>query len=185
MPRFFGGTGDDGYTDLLGNRRVPKSHLKPAAYGAVDEASAALGLAKALTDSEAIKLVIEEAQRDLYSIMSEVAAEPEVAERFRVVGPERVSWLETQVEQFGDEVQMPKGFVISGDTPASAALDLARTAVRRAERAVVQLALEDEVTFSVKDTHSLVYLNRLSSLCFLLALWEIDRAGGTPTMAKA
>jgi cob(I)alamin adenosyltransferase len=186
MPEYFGGTGDDGYTGLLGDRRVPKSHPRPEAYGALDEASAALGLARALIRSNQVQEVLIEAQRDLYHIMSEVAAEPEIAERFRVVDRGRVDWLEAQIERFGAEVVMPKEFVLSGDTSSAAALDFARTVVRRAERAAVRLDLsvrEDRTDF--ENPHLFAYLNRLSSLCFVLALWEVQHQGdGSPTLAK-
>ncbi len=191
MPDYFGGTGDDGYTGLLGERRVPKSHPRPEAYGALDEASAALGLARALVGSEQIQEVLIEAQRDLYHIMSEVAAEPELAERFRVVDRARVDWLEAQIERFGAEVVMPKEFVLGGDTSSAAALDLARTVVRRAERAAVRLDLEArkdgpaESPTEFENPHLFAYLNRLSSLCFVLALWEVQHQGnGSPTLAK-
>lgn len=186
MPKYFGGTGDDGYTGLLGDRRVPKSHPRPEAYGALDEASAALGLARALIRSNQVQEVLIEAQRDLYHIMSEVAAEPEIAERFRVVDRGRVDWLEAQIERFGAEVVMPKEFVIAGDTSSAAALDFARTVVRRAERAAVRLDLgAREGRTDFENPHLYAYLNRLSSLCFVLALWEVQHQGdGSPTLAK-
>lgn len=191
MPDYFGGTGDDGYTGLLGDRRVPKSDPRPEAYGALDEASAALGLARAQTTFEDVQRVLIEAQRDLYHIMSEVAAEPEIAERFRVVDRERVDWLEAQIERFGAEVEMPKEFVLGGDNGSSAALDYARTVVRRAERAVVRLEFEaraeqpSEPPTEFENPHLFAYLNRLSSLCFVLALWEVQlRGNASPTLAK-
>ena len=192
MPDYFGGTGDDGYTGLLGDRRVPKSHPRPEAYGALDEASAALGVARALVRSEQVQKVLIETQRDLYHIMSEVAAEPEIAERFRVVDRRRVDWLETQIERFGSEVVMPKEFVLGGDTSSAAALDFARTVVRRAERAAIRLDLEARAEISAEprtdfeNPHLFAYLNRLSSLCFVLALWEVQNRGdGSPTLAKS
>lgn len=189
MPDYFGGTGDDGYTGLLGDRRVPKSDPRPEAYGAVDEASAAIGLARAQSTSEDVQEVLIEVQRDLYHIMSEVAAEPEIAERFRVVSQERVDWLERQIERFGAEVEMPKEFVLGGDTGPAAALDFARTVVRRAERAVVRLEFEVRQEHSSEEgfenPHLFAYLNRLSSLCFVMALWEVQNGGdGSPTLAK-
>jgi cob(I)alamin adenosyltransferase len=191
MSDYYGGTGDDGYTGLLGDRRVPKSDLRPEAYGALDEASAALGLARSVTTSEDLQNVLIEAQRDLYHIMSEVAAEPEVAARFRVVDRARVDWLEAQIEAFGAEVEMPKEFVLGGDTGPAAALDFARTVVRRAERAAVRLDLAVRAEDSNKsrtefeNPHLFAYLNRLSSLCFVLTLWEVQhRGGGSPTLAK-
>jgi cob(I)alamin adenosyltransferase len=129
-----------------------------------------------------------EAQRDLYHIMSEVAAEPEIAERFRVVDRERVDWLEAQIERFGAEVEMPKEFVLGGDTGLAAALDFARAVVRRAERAVVRLELETRAEpppTEFENPHLFAYLNRLSSLCFVLALWEVQHRGdASPTLAK-
>jgi cob(I)alamin adenosyltransferase len=188
MPDYFGGTGDDGYTGLLGDRRVPKSDPRPEAYGSLDEASAALGLARAQITSEEVQIVLIEAQRDLYHIMSEVAAEPEIADRFRVVDRERVDWLEAQIEHFGAEVEMPKEFILGGDTGSSAALDYARTVVRRAERAVVRLELEaraEPQPTELENPHLFAYLNRLSSLCFVLALWEVQQPGrASPTLAK-
>ncbi len=186
MPDYFKGTGDDGYTGLLGDRRVPKSHTRPEAYGALDEASAALGFARALVSSETLQELLIEVQRDLYHIMAELAAEPEIAERFRVVDQARVNWLEAQIERFGAEVEIPKGFVLGGDTRSAAALDLARTVVRKAERAAVRLDIEirgDRTEF--ENPHLFAYLNRLSSLCFVLALWEVQQSGGSPTPAKS
>ena len=189
MPDYFGGTGDDGYTGLLGDRRVPKSDPRPEAYGAVDEASAAIGLARAQSTSEDVQGVLIEVQRDLYHIMSEVAAGPEIAERFRIVSQEQVDWLESKIERFGAEVEMPKDFVLGGDTGPAAALDFARTVVRRAERAVVRLEFEVGQEHPSEDgfenPHLFAYLNRLSSLCFVLALWEVQHGGdGSPTLAK-
>ena len=191
MSDYFGGTGDDGSTGILGGGRVPKSDSRPEAYGSLDEASAALGLARARTDSIEIQAVLLESQRDLYHIMSEVAAAPEVAERFRTVDQARVDWLEFQIDRFGAELDLPKEFVVSGDTAPSAALDFARTVVRRAEREVVRLHLgteeanSDEALAEPENPHLIAYLNRLSSLCFVLALWEVQHhAGGTPTLAK-
>jgi cob(I)alamin adenosyltransferase len=187
MPDYFGGTGDDGYTGLLGDRRVPKSDPRPEATGAVDEASAAIGLARAQSTSESVQKLLIDIQRDLYHIMSEVAAEPEIAERFRSVDQERVDWLERQIERFGADVEMPKEFVLGGDTGPAAALDFARTVVRRAERAVVRLEFEAraEREAEFENPHLFAYLNRLSSLCFVLALWEVQYGGdGSPTLAK-
>ena len=140
------------------------------------------------TESEAIRSTLVEVQRDLYHIMAEVAAEPEVAAKFRVLDRERVDWLEAQLDQFGNDVEMPKEFVVGGDTPSAASLDLARTIVRRAERAVVRLELETREAESRSEPanpHIIPYLNRLSSLCFVLALWEVQHhGGGEATLAK-
>lgn len=173
MPTFYTGEGDDGYTGLLGEGRVPKYHARPQAYGDLDEASAALGLARSMAASEETNVALRAMQTDLYHIMAELAAPLEHAARFRKLEPERVTWLEAQLETFGDKIEMPKEFIMAGDSLPGAALDLARTIVRRAERRVVELQHAGEV----ENESILPYLNRLSSLCFLLGLWENKVAG--------
>jgi cob(I)alamin adenosyltransferase len=169
-------TGDSGTTGLLGNRRVPKYHPQPDAYGTVDEASAALGLARALATEPRIKDVLLTVQRDLYRMMSELAATPEAAPQFRAIDAGRVRWLEEAVDDFGSDISMPREFVVPGNTPAGAALDLARTIVRRAERTVAKLC-DDGLC---ENREILRYLNRLSSLCFVLARLE----DGQSTLAR-
>ncbi len=178
--RWYTATGDDGSTSLLGDEQVPKHHLQPVTYGTVDEASAALGLARALTTHSEVKEAILTIQRDLYGMMAELASTPSVAPKFRSIDEQRVSWLEEAIDHFGEQVKMPREFVIAGDSPGSAALDLARTIVRRAERLVVKLH-DKGIYANIEVVH---YLNRLSSLCFVLARYE-DGAGGIPiTLAK-
>lgn len=181
MSDFYTGRGDDGTTSLLGEERVPKFHPRPEAYGAIDEASAALGMARSLSVDAASQRAAAQVQRDLYGIMAEVAATPDNAEKFRSVGPERVEWLESQMEYFGERVAMPQEFVIGGDTRSGAAFDMARTVVRRAERRVVELFHEGDI----ENAALVAYLNRLSSLCFVLALWENVQGGvDQPSLAK-
>lgn len=181
MPEFYTREGDDGYTGLLGEGRVPKYHLQPQAYGTVDESSAALGLARSLAGSEDTRRILRVVQRDMYHIMAELAATEKTAARFRKMTAERVLWLERQVDELSEKVDLPEDFVISGDTTAGAAIDLARTIVRRAERLVAQLQHDGMLS----NPDLLRYLNRLSSLCFVLVLWE-DRVAGVnaPRLAK-
>jgi cob(I)alamin adenosyltransferase len=180
MPTFFTGKGDDGTTSLLGDERVVKSDIRPMAYGAIDEASAALGMARALAASEETIKITLRAQRDLYRIMAEVAATAENVERFRSIESDHVDWLEGMIRAVGERVPMPKGFILGGDSTAGAAYHQARTIVRRAERRVVAL---DQV-LPLNNRHLLRYLNRLSSLCFVLSLWEDLQAGvDEPTLA--
>ncbi|HEY46628.1 MAG: hypothetical protein AMJ88_10915 [Anaerolineae bacterium SM23_ 63] len=173
MSRFFTRKGDDGTTGLLGRGRVPKHDLRPWAYGTVDEASAALGLARSLLASEEICEVLTQVQRDLYHLMAEVAATKEEAERFRTIEAQHIEWLEVQIERFGSDLDVPSEFVLGGGTTSGAALDLARTIVRRAERLVAELQEEGELS----NPYLLRYLNRLSSLCFVLLLLENHEAG--------
>ncbi len=182
MPDYYSGEGDDGSTGLLGSERVPKYHLRPTAFGTVDEASAALGLSRATALSEETISVIHEVQKDLYTIMVELAAVPGEEEKFQRLEAPRLSWIEEQVKSFGDRVNMPKDFILPGDSLPAAALDLARTVVRRAERQVVRLDHESKLS----NPTLLPYLNRLSSLCFVLSLWENEAAGvEKPTITKS
>ena len=125
--------------------------------------------------------ILLEAQRDLYKLMAEVAATPENAEKFHFIDAARVTWLEEQTDALSKLVEMPKEFILPGDSLAGAALSLARTIIRRAERRVVELF----------DAHEIInpdlqrYLNRLSSLCFVLELLENKAAGHQTTLAKS
>jgi cob(I)alamin adenosyltransferase len=150
------------------------------AVGSVDEASAALGMARALCQLPQTSEIILAVQRDLYTLMAEVASLPENAARFRTIGAERVSWLEQQIESTSVTVVLPREFIVSGDSPAGAALDLARTVVRRAERRVAALIHQGEI----ENIQLLRYINRLSSLCFILELVE-DRAAGIDRLTLA
>lgn len=181
MSDFFTGRGDDGTTSLLGDQRVPKYDKRPEAYGCVDEASAALGLARSMAIDEHTDRVTAQVQRDLYGLMAEVAATPENVDRFQTIDEARVEWLEEQIGLMGHRVVMPKDFVISGDTQSGAAYDLARTVVRRAERRISRLLAEEVVT----NRQLVRYLNRLSSLCFVLSLWENVQSGiDRPSLAR-
>jgi cob(I)alamin adenosyltransferase len=178
--RFYTTKGDDGTTGLLGEGRVTKYHARIEAVGTLDESTTALGLARAQCLDPRSGGIILEAQRDLYKIMAEVAATPENAEKFRMIDASRVTWLEEQTDAISEIVEMPKEFILPGDSLAGAALSLARAIVRRAERRVVELRDEQEV--SNLDLQR--YLNRLSSLCFVLELLENIAAGHQTTLAK-
>ena len=147
----------------------------------MDEVSSVLGLAKSLTKSPKVTEATTEIQRDLYHMMAELAATEENAQKFRKIDASRVEWLEAQIDDFGAEIEVPDEFIIPGDSTGGAAYDLARTVTRRAERAVAKLYLED----SLENANLLKYLNRLSSLCFILSIWENKQAGHQePTTAK-
>jgi cob(I)alamin adenosyltransferase len=182
MNDFYTGTGDDGYTGLLGDERVPKHGQRPETLGTVDEATAAIGLARATCQTEETGSILIQVQRDLYNLMAEVAATPKNAARFRVIDDQQVDWLEAQIRDLSDKVKPPEEFILPGDSQAGAALAMARTIVRRAERRVAQLMHNQEVD----NKQLLRYLNRLSSLLFALELLENQAAGKThTTLAKA
>jgi cob(I)alamin adenosyltransferase len=177
MPKFYTSSGDDGYTGVIGSGRVPKYHPRPDAVGTIDESTAALGFARAHSQIERnINLVIA-IQRDLYHIMSEIASTQENAERFRIIDDKRVAWLEAQIDAIADEVDVPSEFILPGDSSAGAAFSLARSIVRRAERKVANLIHNEDIT----NPELLRYLNRLSSLCFVLELSE-NQASGSDTL---
>jgi cob(I)alamin adenosyltransferase len=117
----------------------------------------------------------------MYHLMAELAATDSRVDKFRTISPEHVDSLEAQIEAFGAQVDMPQAFVIPGDTHSSAAFHLARTTVRRAEREVANLAEHD----GLSNPSILPYLNRLSSLCFVLSLYEEKSAGvDSPSTTK-
>ncbi len=180
MPPFYTRTGDEGKTGLLGDERLDKFHPLIETLGSFDEASAALGLARSLSSLEETRNLLKDVQRDLYALMAEVAAAPENASRFRILNQERVQWLESQVDAVSALVQIPKEFILPGDTTAGAALALARTSVRRAERRLAELSARG----GLENPALLPYLNRLSSLCFVLELEENQQAGLHTTLAK-
>jgi cob(I)alamin adenosyltransferase len=172
--------GDDGTTGLLGEGRLPKHHPRMEALGVLDEASAALGLARALCKAQQTEPLLREVQRDLYIIMSEVAATPENVERFRTMDSQRVKWLESQTGAIAALASLPTEFILPGDSLPGAALALARTIVRRAERRAAELLDTGEI----ENRFLLQYLNRLSSLCFALEVLENAQAGKPTTLAK-
>jgi len=170
------GTGDDGTTGLLGGGRARKDDPRIEAYGTVDEASSAIGLAKGLTTDPRVRELCEELQRGLYRVGAQLATDPGEAGRFGGVGPADLARLEEMAAELETEVPMPKGFILPGATPASGALDLARAVVRRAERRCLGLA----------EAHAGVgvYLNRMSLLLFILGRFEEHRAGVVSEPAK-
>lgn len=181
MAKVTTGGGDTGYTSLLGEQRVPKYDPRPEAFGTVDEATSALGLARATTTDEKAKAIILQAQQDLYILMGELATPPENRAAVNVrVSDERVRWLEDTENELKAEVTIPNKFIIPGDSLDGAALDLARTIIRRAERLTARLTHDG----ALGETHALRYLNRLSDLVFILARYLEAKQGGGSTRAE-
>src|SRR5262249_22920825 len=170
------GTGDTGYTSLLGAQRVPKYDPRPEAYGTVDEATSALGLARAATSDVKARDIILHMQRDLYVLMAELATPPEHKEAVGMrITAEHVAWLESLEDELKAEVAIPNKFIIPGDSLDGAALDLARTIIRRAERLAARLHHEGVVP----NAHLLRYLNRLSDAVFIPARYPEAKHGGS------
>ena len=180
MKSLYTRNGDDGTTGLLGPGRIAKSDLRMEALGTVDEVSAALGLARSMCRTSEAGLILT-VQRDLYGMMAELAATQDNAARFRTIDSARVSWLEEQTDRLMGRVKLPQEFIVPGDVPAGAALDLARAIARRAERRLVELSERGDV----ENPELIRYLNRLSSFCYVLELYEIQAGGeNNPTLAK-
>lgn len=180
MTKFYTQTGDNGSTGLLGDQRVPKFDLRIEALGALDEATAALGLARASANVPEIAPLVIEIQRDLYKLMAEVGATPQNAAKFRQINQQRVTWLEERIESITNSVTVPNEFILPGEIPSSAAMALARTIIRRAERRLVEL----QHVSGLENPSLLAYLNRLSSLCFALELLENQKSGQSTRLAK-
>lgn len=131
MPDFYTGKGDHGYTGILGKGRLPKYQTRLEAIGTIDEASAALAVARASCQVEKIVEIIITMQRDFCSIMSEIAASPENATKFTSIDHTKVAWLEDQIRLLGAQVEMPAKFIVPGDTQCGANLSFARAVIRR------------------------------------------------------
>ena len=162
--------GDDGTTGLWYGGRVRKHDGRPEAYGSVDEAASALGLARAVAErgGELYEDILR-VQNELFVAGAELATAPEAAGRLEAgvskVTPEMVDRLETDIDRYMDRVDLPPKFVIPGGSELSARLDVARAAVRRAERRVAALKDAGE---PVEET-VMTYLNRLSDALFAMA----------------
>jgi cob(I)alamin adenosyltransferase len=168
MPRIYTKTGDDGTTGLLYGGRVPKDDAATEAYGTTDEAVAVLGQARASADP-ALGEEILALQRELFVVGADLATNPNERAKLQpgvsLVTAEMTERLEARIDELVAERALPQAFIVPGANAASAALDLARSVVRRAERNVVALEREGrEVNPEVRR-----YLNRLSDLVFVLA----------------
>jgi cob(I)alamin adenosyltransferase len=163
--------GDDGTTSLWYGGRVPKTDVRTEAYGSVDEANSALGVARSLCgeDQADVHDTILALQRNLFVAGAELATAPEAAERLEggvsQITDEMVEEVEADIDRYMSRVDLPPHFVIPGGTELSAALDVARSAIRRAERRVVELRDSDGLASDVV----LRYINRASDLAFALA----------------
>lgn len=167
-------TGDDGTTGLLYGGRVAKDGSGPAAYGTTDEAVAALGLARAETGPETeLGVLLIRLQRDLFVVGAELATAPEnrhkLAAGTTAVSEAMVADLEPIIDDLTARFDAPTEFVLPGENRVAAALDLARTIVRRAERECVTATRDGWL----EPASSVVpYLNRLADLCWTLARWQ-------------
>lgn len=168
MTRLYTGAGDDGTTGLLFGGRVPKDSAHPRAVGAVDEAQAVIGVARAqCPPGGELDRQLTQVCRDLWVLMGELATLPanraKLADGQTRVTAAMVAALAAMVDDLGARFDAPANFVVPGQTPLAAALDVARTVVRRAER--------EALGATVEGSQALPYLNRLSSLLWVQARW--------------
>lgn len=171
MTKIYTKKGDDGTTSLWYGGRVPKHHGRTEAYGSLDEACSHLGVARALCDAGGAELAADilRLQDDLFVAGAELATAPEAADRLQDgvsrTTEEMVAELEQRIDRYMSEVELPPQFVIPGGNVLSAQLDVARTAIRRAERRIAALAEAGELA-SETVVH---FVNRASDLAYAMA----------------
>ena len=178
MTKIYTRTGDTGETSLFGGTRVSKDDLRVSAYGTVDELNAVLGVARAAAPGADIDAVLERLQHNLLDLGAELATPPaasrSTASHAGRVTPEWIASVERDIDRFEAVLPPLRQFILPGGTPAAAALHLARTVARRAERQIVTLGAREPLNPDV-----LKYVNRVSDLLFVLAR-AANRAAGRP-----
>ncbi len=175
MNSFYTRRGDDGTTGFLGEGRLKKHDLRMETLGTLDEVSTVLGLARATVEDADMKAVILELQKQIYQLMAEVAADKSTAQQFRKIDEASILWLEEKIDHFSALTEIPAEFIVPGDSVSGAVLAMARTIVRRAERRLSELVSHGDI----ENRYLLIYLNRLSSLCFVLELTENKHTSST------
>ena len=174
-------TGDGGETGLFDGTRVPKDDLRVSAYGDIDELNAWLGFVRSTLDDEEMRGMLERLQRDLFAIGARLA-DPAHRIAGRVakaaaVGEEDIARLEQWIDALETDLPPLRRFILAGGSPAGAALHIARTVCRRAERAMV--TLERAHGAAAFEAPLLIYVNRLSDLLFTMARAANHRSGAT------
>ena len=165
-------TGDKGTAGLVDGSRVSKASARMAAIGEVDEANAAIGMAIAALRDDSLAEQLRLIQNELFDLGADIATPGEVQGALRIVKTQ-VGRLEHEIDAMNDDLEPLTSFILPGGSAEVAALHLARTVVRRAERAAVALAEAEQV-----NAHALAYLNRLSDLLFVAARFVAVKQGG-------
>jgi cob(I)alamin adenosyltransferase len=165
----FSTKGDGGETSLLGGQRVPKYDPRPETYGVLDEASSALGVAKATTKNQKIRDIILSVQKDLLIMGAELSSVPEDIQKLtRRIGEGDIKRLEEIIDELQKNITLKNEFIYPGETPVSAQIDVGRTIIRRAERKAAGLKNEG----LLRNAEINRYLNRLADMLFVLARYE-------------
>lgn len=173
--------GDGGETGLGGGGRVSKADARVEAYGAIDEVNTMIGLARTLCDDAEVCAELRAIQRELFAVGSSISTKPESRKRIPEITKEMVARLDALVERFENEPGVLRDWSIPGEYRGSAALDVARTIARRAERAAVRYVTGGG---SVQPT-ALEYLNRLSDVLWIVARVVEARAGINASLRDA
>jgi cob(I)alamin adenosyltransferase len=169
--------GDKGFTSLLGGKRVPKYHLRPDAYGTLDELNSFLGMARAVSEDGMVRGMLLTIQNHLFIIGSELALPARNRNLLKgEITRREVDWLTQLSTDFEASLQPEPKFIIYGETYVSSVLDVARAVSRRAERRVALMKAQKMLL----NSNLLEYLNRLSDVLYLLARYEEKRAGIKP-----
>jgi cob(I)alamin adenosyltransferase len=165
LDRIYTRGGDHGETSLGDGARTPKCHIRVKAFGGIDEANAAIGVALLHIDDSEVRTILSLVQNDLFDVGADLCVpEREGSARSRLrVSAKQVETLEQHIDTFNAALSPLTSFILPGGSPASAYLHLARTIVRHAERDVVELALSETI-----NEEALKYVNRLSDLLFVL-----------------
>ncbi|MCL4541179.1 MAG: cob(I)yrinic acid a,c-diamide adenosyltransferase [Chloroflexi bacterium] len=175
-PRVTTRTGDTGYTDLLGEKDVPKYDDRVEVLGTLDEANSALGVARAMTRHQRLKQIVYDLQSNLYLVMAEIATVDRLLPNQPTVSDEQIGSVEELMEEIKNQIELPHGFITPGATPVGAMLDVARGVVRRAERLTAYLTHHG----AIPNPRVLVFLNRASDFLFVLARYEEFLEGRIP-----
>ncbi|MGH2396203.1 MAG: cob(I)yrinic acid a,c-diamide adenosyltransferase [bacterium] len=172
-PRIYSRSGDRGDTGLIGGRRVRKDHARVEAYGAVDEVNSQLGLVRTLLSDPTVAALLDDIQHRLFDLGAELATPSGARSRTTTsITAANVQALEDAIDRYQAMLPALREFILPGGTPLAAALHVARTVSRRAERRTVTLSRRERLNGEIVK-----YLNRLSDLLFVLARWANHLAG--------
>ncbi len=172
LTKIYTKTGDQGTTGLGDGSRVSKDSLRVTAYGTTDELNSVIGMVLAHSLPERVQTVLNEVQHHLFDLGGELC----IPGHESLTG-QHVNWLERQLDYFNDDLPVLKDFILPGGSHAAAACHLARTVCRRAERCVITLGSEEAL-----PSQSIVYLNRLSDLLFVIARVLARHDGGSEVL---
>ncbi len=179
LTKIYTRTGDQGTTALGGGQRVEKDHLRVAAYGTVDELNAQIGLALAFELAGKLHETLSRIQNELFHLGSDLCFIEEDKETYQIpqIEPRHIEFLEGLIDELNESLGPLENFILPGGSPGAAALQVARTVCRRAERDVFSLARQEPV-----GNHVLPYLNRLSDALFVMARYENLDKGSPETL---